>query len=93
LSKYRIFETREFQRRLEALDPPQRKFILRKLEDQIYPQLRQQPYWGSGIKKLRNWKPAVWRYRAGWFRLFYTVDEEEKIVYMLTLDHRKDAYK
>ena len=93
MSKYRIFETREFQKRLENLDPPQRNFILKKLKDQIYPQLRQDPYWGRGIKRLRNWEPAVWRYRVGWFRLFYTINEEEKIIYMLTVEHRKNAYR
>ncbi|NQV50560.1 MAG: type II toxin-antitoxin system RelE/ParE family toxin, partial [Candidatus Marinimicrobia bacterium] len=45
------------------------------------------------IKKLRDYTPSTWRYRINKFRLFYTTDTTEKIVFILTIDFRKDAYK
>ena len=44
-------------------------------------------------KKLKGYVPDTWRYRSGKFRIFYTVDQDEEIIYMLTIDHRKDAYR
>lgn len=63
-----------------------------KLIDYVYPQLRQEPHFGNNIKKLVNWDPETWRYRIGKNRLFYEIDEKEKIVYILALDPRGSAY-
>ena len=52
-----------------------------------------EPCFGKNIKKLRDYNPDTWRYRIGKFRLFYTVDHEEKIIYILAIDFRKDAYR
>ncbi|MCX7003920.1 MAG: type II toxin-antitoxin system RelE/ParE family toxin [bacterium] len=35
----------------------------------------------------------MWRYRLGSFRLFYSVDKEQRIVFVLTIDDRKNAYR
>jgi mRNA interferase RelE/StbE len=93
LSEFRIFETSEFFKRLKKLGTDETSFLRKKLDSAVYPQLKAEPFWGVHIKKLRGYKPEVWRYRIGDFRLFYTVDKEEVIVYILTIDHRKDAYK
>ncbi|WP_420885427.1 type II toxin-antitoxin system RelE family toxin [Candidatus Scalindua japonica] len=45
------------------------------------------------MKKLQGYSPETWRYRIGKFRLFYVVDREECIIYILTIDFRKDAYR
>jgi len=90
LNNYRIFETQEFQRKISTLDPV---FVERKLRSYIYPQIKTNPFFGENIKKLKGHIPEVWRYRFGRFRIFYTVDEKEKIVYMLTIDQRKYAYR
>lgn len=63
-----------------------------KLQTYAYPQLRQQPYFGKNIKKLRNYSPDTWRYRIGDYRFFYTIDDRRKIVFMLAIDHRGSAY-
>jgi len=42
---------------------------------------------------LQGYTPETWRYRSGPYRLFYSVDEDDKIVFMLTVDDRKDAYR
>jgi mRNA interferase RelE/StbE len=42
---------------------------------------------------LEGCTPETWRYRIGPYRLFYSVDENERIVFLLTVDDRKDAYR
>ena len=92
MTDYRIFETTVFREDLEDLPHAIQPKIQAKLTDYVYPQLRQQPHFGPNIKKLRNWKPDTWRYRIGPWRFFYEIDEHQKIVFMTTLDNRKDAY-
>jgi mRNA interferase RelE/StbE len=91
LSEYRIFETDEFQRQLKEVTTSQRGVIEKKLSGYVYPQLRTAPYFGPNIKKLRGYTPPTWRYRIGNYRVFYCVDEQKRIVFILTIDDRKDA--
>lgn len=93
MSEYRIFETEEFQKQLKKVTASRREIIERKLSGYVYPQLRSAPCYGPNIKKLRGYTPATWRYRIGDYRVFYCVDEQKKIVFVLTIDDRKDAYK
>ena len=67
-------------------------FLELKLRTHIYSQLKKQPYFGKNIKKLKGYTPDLWRYRIGKFRLFFMISETEKIVYILTIDQRKDTY-
>ena len=90
---YRIFETRQFLSALQHLDPSVRLPIQKKLETYVYPQLHHEPHAGSNIKKLRGWSPQTWRYRIGPWRFFYEIHDEERMVYLLTLTHRRDAYR
>lgn len=92
MSYYRIFETNEFQKRIGKISKREKSFIEKKLSDYIYPQLKEEPHYGKNIKKLVGYKPETRRYRIGKYRLFYTIDEAEKIVYLLSIDLRKDAY-
>ena len=93
LSNYRVFETDEFVKALNKLTKRNISFIQKKLNSYVYPQIRNEPCFGKNIKKLRDYSPDTWRYRLGKFRLFYTVDHEERIIYVLTIDFRKDAYR
>ena len=93
LNKYRIFETEEFLKKIEKLDPPDKTSIKNRLTSYIYPQIKMEPYFGKNSKKLKSYVPNTWRYRIGKFRIFYTIDQEEGIIYILTIDHRKDAYQ
>ena len=93
LSEFKIFETDEFLKRLKKLSSRDATFLRRKLDSFVYPQLRAAPFWGNNIKKLQGYTPETWRYRIGKFRLFYVVDQAERILYILTVDDRKDAYK
>lgn len=93
LSNFRIFETEELSKKLKKLLPRDASFLRKKLVSFVYPQIKAEPFWGNNIKKLQGYSPDTWRYRIGKFRLFYIVDQKERVVYILTIDDRKDAYK
>ncbi len=40
MNKYRIFETDEFLKRIEKIDPHNKSFIKKKLASYVYPQLK-----------------------------------------------------
>lgn len=92
MNNYQIFETDEFLKKIEKLSVRDQSFIERKLLQNIYPQLKEEPHYGNNIRKLTDYKPETWRYRIGRYRLFYVIDEIEKTVYVLSIDLRKDAY-
>ncbi len=89
---FEIFETEQFLIDLNNDFSGQQKRIKAKLSAYVYPKLRQQPFFGKNIKKLKDFAPDTWRYKIGNYRLFYTIDELKKTVFMLTIEHRKDAY-
>lgn len=89
---YKIFETDEFAKKLSKITAREKNLIQKKLKNYIYPQLSEEPHFGINIKKLVDYKPETWRYRIGNYRVFYIIDEDDKIVYVLTIDSRKDAY-
>lgn len=93
LSEYRIFETDELLRSLGRLPEKDATFIRTKLASHVYPQLRNMPFYGQNIKKLRAYAPETWRYRIGRFRIFYQVEDPERLVFILAVEKRKDAYR
>lgn len=92
MSEFRIFETDQFQDDLSKNLGVQEEKLIRKLRKYVYPQLRQQPYFGKNIKKLRGYKPETWRYRIGNYRFFYEIDDNKKIVFMIAADRRSVGY-
>ena len=90
---FRIFETDRFIKDLDGDFSGQKTRIKKKLSDQVYPALRKQPYYGPNIKKLADYTPPTWRYRIGDYRFFYTINADEKTVFMLKIHKRDDAYK
>ena len=92
MNNYKIFETDEFQKRIAKISKRDKTFIEKKLTQYIYPQLKEEPHYGNNIKKLVNYNPETWRYRIGKYRLFYVIDKTDKIVYVISIDLRKDAY-
>ena len=92
MAKFKIFETQGFLKDLEADFKGQQFKIRKKLLDYVYPQLRDNPYFGTNIKKLVNYEPETWRYRIGAYRFFYQIDGENKMIIMIVADDRKDAY-
>ncbi len=92
MGNYRVFETTEFLRKVEKISGHHKSFIEKKLLSHIYPQLREEPHYGNNIKKLVDYKPETWRYRIGKYRLFYSIDEKEGLIFVFSIDLRKDAY-
>jgi len=93
LSEFRIFETDEFLKQLEKFSHQDGKFIRQKLYTYVYPQLKTEPFHGVNIRKLKGYSPDTWRYRIGSYRLFYIIDKQEKIVFIISIDSRKNAYR
>jgi mRNA interferase RelE/StbE len=93
LDKFKIFETDEFLKKIRKLPHQDASFIRKKLTEYIYPQIEMEPFLGLNIKKLRDYDPPTWRYRIGKFRVFYFIDSKERIVHILSVDRRKDAYR
>ena len=93
LSDFRIFETDEFAKKLKKLSSHDAAFLRKKLDSYVYPHIRTEPFRGNNIKKLRGYFPDTWRYRIGRFRLFYIVDRKKRIVFILAVNDRKNAYK
>ena len=92
MSEFRIFETERFQEDLRQYLGPSEEKLVRKLRTFVYPRLRQQPYFGKNIKKLRGYRPETWRYRIGEYRFFYEVDDRQKIIFMIAAELRSKSY-
>ena len=90
---YRIFETRQFLRDLARLGVVAERRLEAKLREHVYPILRENPHFGPNVKRLKSWDQPTWRYRIGDWRLFYEIDEQQRIVFMTVADHRKQAYR
>ena len=92
MSDYKIFETNSFLDDVEDIGSNLRKKIYSKIQKYAYPQLKANPYYGKNIKKLINYHPPAWRYRVGDYRLFYEINEKEKIIFIIGIEIRHKAY-
>ena len=90
LNKFDIAETEYFKKKIQYY---QYKIFYNKIYNYVYPQLKNNPFFGHNIKKLKDEFEEVYRYRIGKIRLFYTIDISKKIVIIIDIDHRKDAYR
>ncbi len=88
LSKYQIAETKTFEKVKKKLD----KKLYAKIENFVYPQLRENPFYGSNIKKLKDNLEGYYRYRMGNYRLFYLIEDDKLIVAVVDCRHRQKAY-
>ncbi|MDQ1298682.1 MAG: mRNA interferase RelE/StbE [Campylobacterota bacterium] len=88
LSEFSIAETKSFEKVKVAID----KKLYTKITNIVYPQLKQNPYYGTNIKKLKGEFEGYYRYRLGDYRLFYLIDDGKVIVVVIDLRHRKNAY-
>jgi mRNA-degrading endonuclease RelE of RelBE toxin-antitoxin system len=93
LSDYRIFETAGFQRDAAGLGPASAKRIQDTLTKRVFPVFRAAPREVPSAARLKNWDPPTWRIRIGILRVFYEIDDEKRIVFLIAGDHRKDAYR
>jgi mRNA interferase RelE/StbE len=90
LVKYKIAETETFEKKIKT---HKYQFFYKKIIDYVYPILRDNPFFGPNIKKLKGEYKDLYRYRIGDYRLFYKVSEETVIVFIINIEARKDSYK
>jgi mRNA interferase RelE/StbE len=90
LANYKIAETETFEKKIST---QKYNFLYKKIREYIYQILRENPYFGPNIKKLKGEYKEVYRYRIGDYRLFYKVSEEAVIIFIIDIENRKDAYK
>jgi mRNA interferase RelE/StbE len=89
LNRFEIAETETFQR---SISKKEINKIYNKIKTYVYPQLRINPFFGTNIKKLKGEFKDVYRYRIGEYRLFYSVDEKQILIYIMDIMKRNDAY-
>ena len=90
---YRVFETDQFLNDLDRIRGKKQEKLYHKISNYVYPQIKNNPYYGMNVKKLKDWDPETWRYRIGNYRLFYEIDEIEKIISIIAFEIRGNAYK
>jgi mRNA interferase RelE/StbE len=72
--------------KLKKLDRPVQRKVVECLES-----LSTDPR-PKGVEKLCQY-PKFWRIRVGEYRIIYTIDDENGIIIMLLVRHRRDAYR
>lgn len=89
LNKFKIAETETYQKKINSL---KYRSLYLKIKNYVYPVLRDNPYFGPHIKKLKRKYCQVYRFRIGKYRLFYTIQEETVIVFIVDIQAGKDVY-
>lgn len=46
-----------------------------------------------GVRKLAGEMRGAWRIRVGNYRVIYDIDDDQQIVIILAVSHRRDAYR
>jgi mRNA interferase RelE/StbE len=86
---YDLLLTREAQRAYEQTDVA----LAKRLHRCFAQLLRQDPYQHPNIRQLKGPLAGCYRYRLGDWRVVYRVEEDERIVIILLVAHRRDAYQ
>jgi mRNA interferase RelE/StbE len=90
LGKYKIAETETFSKKINT---KKYSHLYKKIFEDVYPVLRNNPFFGANIKKLKGEYKEIYRFGIGDYRLFYKVNEKEFIIFVINIENRKDAYK
>ena len=89
-TEYTIAETQSFTKKMEQAIY---KKLYKKIYAYVYPQLKRNPFFGPNIKRLKGQYSNYFRYRIGDYRLFYNIEKEKVIVFIIDIILRKNAYK
>jgi len=85
---FTIAESNTFIKVKKKLDPK----LYNKIKNIVYPQLKENPFFGSNIKKLKGDLDGYYRFRLGNYRLFYLIDNDKVMVVVIDLKSRQRAY-
>jgi mRNA interferase RelE/StbE len=86
VTEYAITFARSARRELEKLERPLAQRILAIVEE---PATQPRP---PGCRKLQGGQP-LWRLRVGDYRIVYGVDDNERVVDVVEVRHRREAYR
>ncbi len=87
MSKHQIAETKTFSKLKKNIDNK----IYTKIKNFVYPQLRDNPFYGTNIKKLKGDLEGYYRCIIGNYRLFYLIEDDKLIVVVVDFKHRQKA--
>jgi len=85
---FEIAETKNFQKIKAKLEPK----LYQKILNNVYPQIRSNPFYGTNIKKLKGEFEGYCRYKVGDYRLFYIIENEKILVIVTDFRHRQSSY-
>jgi mRNA interferase RelE/StbE len=86
MADYGITFARSARRELEALDASIVRRVISRIDG-----LAQDPR-PSGSRKLHG-EQRLWRIRIGDYRVIYSVDDKQRIVDIVRIRHRREAYR
>ena len=90
MDKYKIAETENYSKKITS---KKYSHLYRKILDDVYPMIKDNPFFGGNIKKLKGKYKDIYRFRIGNYRLFYKIEEQESIIFIIDIESRQDAYK
>jgi len=86
MADYEVTFARSARRELEGLVPPLANRILSRIEA-----LAREP-WPPGARKVQG-KQNLWRIRVGDYRIIYSVYDDQRVVDVVKVRHRREAYR
>ncbi len=86
MDDYSVTFARSARKELEALDASIVNRIFPRIEN-----LSQNPRPRNCVK-LQG-RENLWRIRIGAYRVIYSIDDDKKLIDIITVRHRKDAYR
>ena len=90
MGRYKIAETENYAKKINS---DKYSHLYKKIFEDVYPILRNNPFFGGVIKKLKGKYKDIYRFRIGNYRLFYKVEEKESMIFIIDIETRQDAYK
>ncbi len=82
---YALVIERAAQKSLAKISPPYRDRVIRAIEE-----LATDPR-PQGVKKLRH--REAWRLRVGGYRVIYEIHDDDVMVLVIRIRHRREAYR
>ncbi len=82
---YQVLLTNEAEKQLKSLDSRYQKALAQGLK-----RLAQNPRVGAPLRREFKGK---YKLRVSRYRIIYEFNYEKKIIWILTIDHRKDVYR
>lgn len=86
MAEYAVVFARSARKELEALEEPLASRVLRRIEKLV---ANPRP---GGVRKLRG-ASGLWRLRVGDYRVLYAIHDDRKLVDVIAIRHRSDAYR